>query len=109
MPCRPEGPDKPQECCRFNVVSDEGEDEPEIIDPDTCEGYKREAISLYLGTDTSPATSVAKICQKEADGEHWKYPTIGCTDSGDHNEYGKMKDLFDRNDADKYSLWTQCE
>lgn len=75
MPCRPEGHDKPQECCRFNVVEDEGEDKPEIIDGDACKGYQEEALSLYLGDSTTPKTSVAKSCNKP-DGENWKYPTI---------------------------------
>ena len=90
------------------MVSDEGEDEPEIIDPETCDGYKQEAISLYLGNSTSTPTSVAKICQKEPEGEDWKYSTIGCKDFGAHSEYTQMKQ-FDRDDGDKYSLWTHCE
>jgi hypothetical protein len=106
MPCRPEGPDKPQECCRFNIASDPGEDEPEVIDDDTCEEFKREALTLYRGHSTSPETSVAKTCQKE-DGQ-WKYPTIGCMEFEDYRGFTRVPQ-YGEFDADKYSLWTQCE
>eukprot|EP00985_Skeletonema_marinoi_P022816 scaffold14762_cov210-Skeletonema_marinoi.AAC.11 len=109
MPCRPEGPDKPQECCRFNVVSDPGEDEPEIIDKETCEGYKLKAESLYLGHSTTPETSVAKTCQKP-DGQNWKYPTIACKDFGDHSGFTNEIDVdkeYGSFGAKYYSLWTQ--
>lgn len=111
MPCRPEGPDKPQECCRFNVVSDPGEDEPEIIDKETCEGYKLKAESLYLGHSTTPETSVAKTCQKP-DGQNWKYPTIACKDFGDHSGFTNEIDVdkeYGSFGAKYYSLWTQCK
>lgn len=112
MPCRPGGYDQPQECCRFNVVNDPEEDQPEVIDEETCGAYQDEAKTIYLGHSTDPKTSIAKTCE-EVDG-HQKYPTINCQPIPGLGPNAPMflapdKSVYARYDADKYSLWTQCE
>lgn len=86
-------------------MNDPGEDEPELINDATCKKYKEEAESLYLGDSTTPKTSIARSCEGN------KYPTINCQPAGPNREMILASDptAYGEYDADKYSLWTQCE
>jgi hypothetical protein len=102
MPCRPEGGDKPQECCLFKVSDDSGEDNPMVVTEGECKDYMKEATELYLGAG-DPKTAVAKACSK--------YPTLGCKETDNGDSVPAKNTLLSNKGADQkmYSLWTQCE
>lgn len=132
MPCRPNGRDNPQECCRFDVTNDPEENSPYEIGEDECKAIATESKALYLGREVKPSgelgdlidppTAISKSCEVVGDNDvHpfedrtlFKYPTIGCdtnTETGEGGEGGFIRGikLFDKFEQSKYSLWTHCE
>ena len=93
MPCRPDGREHPQECCRFKVTDDPEEDRPESIDNSTCQDYKQEAEDLYF-----IKSAIQKNCEL--------YPTMGCTDGVP--AVNRIPSNLAK-DQELYSLWSQCE
>lgn len=118
MPCRPDGFDKPQECCRFEVTSDPEEDHPESTTNEKCLQIQDDSRALYLGQSddsTVPLTAMGKSCAIQHDTGKPKYPTIGCTVANTANpiENGKMilgkSRILNSDQQENYTLFMECE